>query len=76
ALTEILGALRKHVLRDGSSPDENREIFFRVVDSELVSALRERDEAKALTILKSLLPGCIDPEPAVRKALAGLAGEE
>jgi precorrin-2 dehydrogenase/sirohydrochlorin ferrochelatase len=75
AATEILGALRKQILRDGGSSDENRKIFFRIVDSALVSALRERDEAKALAVLESLLPGYIDPEPAVRKALEGLARE-
>lgn len=72
---KILGVLRKRILREGGSSDENREIFFRIVDSKLMSALREQDEARAVAILESLLPGGIDPAPMVRSALEDLTAK-
>jgi len=55
-MTRLMGELRKHVLNAGADSDENRKLFSEIVDSELLTALRESDTKKALEILNSMLP--------------------
>jgi hypothetical protein len=69
-MTKILGELRALVLRDGNPSEENRDLFFQIVDSDLLSALRNGDRPKAVEILRSILPATIDPEPVVTEAMS------
>jgi hypothetical protein len=62
--------LRALVLTEGNPSDENRTLFLEIVDSDLLSALKNGDRAKAVEILKSILPATIDPEPVVTKAMS------
>jgi precorrin-2 dehydrogenase len=67
AMTKLMGELRKLVLAAGSSSDDNRRLFLEIVDSEILTALRENDHERALEILKAILPGDLDPEPVMEK---------
>jgi precorrin-2 dehydrogenase/sirohydrochlorin ferrochelatase len=67
AMTKLMGELRKVVLAAGSSSDDNRRLFLEIVDSEILTALRENDHERALEILKAILPGDLDPEPVMEK---------
>jgi precorrin-2 dehydrogenase/sirohydrochlorin ferrochelatase len=69
-MTKLLGDLRALVLTEGNPSDENRTLFLEIVDSDLLSALKNGDRAKAVEILKSILPATIDPEPVVTKAMS------
>ncbi len=64
-MTRVMGELRKLVLRTGSSSDENRKLFMEIVDSEILSALRDNDREKALAILKTILPQDVNPDEAI-----------
>jgi precorrin-2 dehydrogenase/sirohydrochlorin ferrochelatase len=70
-MTRLLGDLRGRVLEAGTSSDDNRGIFFRLVDSPLLSALRTGDRDRAVEILRSVLPSEIEPEALVDEALKG-----
>lgn len=70
ALAEIMKELRTRVLEQGRSPNENKEIFFKIVDSDLVSALKQGEEEKAVSLLSSILPEGLDPAGTVSRALA------
>ena len=70
-MTRVLGALRGRVIDAGTSSDDNREIFFRLIDSPLLSALRSKDRDRAVEILRSVLPAGIEPGPVVDEALKG-----
>ena len=67
AMTKLMGELRKVVLAAGSSSDENKKLFLEIVDSEILTALRENDRDRALEILKTILPGNLDPQPVIEK---------
>ncbi len=64
-MTRVMGELRKHVLRGGSSSDENKRLFLEIVDSEVLTALRANDREKVVSILKAILPEDIDPQSAI-----------
>jgi len=64
-LTKVLGELRKLILSTGGPSSENRQVFRDIVDSELLTALRENDRNKVLDILRAILPDYIDPQNAV-----------
>ncbi len=64
-MTRVMGELRRLVLRTGSSSDENRKLFMEIVDSEILSALRDNDREKALAILKTILPQDVNPDEAI-----------
>ncbi len=70
-MTRVLGDLRRRVLDAGTSSEDNREIFFRLIDSPLLLALRARDRGRAVEILKAVLPRGIEPETVVDEALKG-----
>jgi precorrin-2 dehydrogenase len=65
---KVLGELRKLVLSTDSNHEENKHLFLRVVDSDLLKALRENDRNQALRILNDILPADIDPEAAIQAA--------
>ncbi|MBI4964123.1 MAG: bifunctional precorrin-2 dehydrogenase/sirohydrochlorin ferrochelatase [Desulfomonile tiedjei] len=67
AMTRLMGELRRLVLAAGSPSDENKKLFLEIVDSEILTALRENDRDRALEILKAILPGNVNPEPAMEK---------
>lgn len=67
AMTRLMGDLRKLILAAGSSSEENRKLFLEIVDSEILTALRENDHERALEILKAILPGNLDLEPVMEK---------
>jgi precorrin-2 dehydrogenase/sirohydrochlorin ferrochelatase len=68
AMTKVLGDLRTLILRDRGSSEENRQLFFRIVDSGVLQALRENDRTRAAEILKSILPERIDAESILDEA--------
>lgn len=70
ALAEIMKELRSRVLEQGRSSDENKELFFKIVDSDLVSALKDGEGERAVSVLRSILPQDLDPAGAVSRALA------
>jgi len=67
AMTRLMGELRKLVLAAGSPSDENKKLFLEIVDSEILTALRENDRDRALEILKAILPGNLDLDPVMEK---------
>jgi precorrin-2 dehydrogenase / sirohydrochlorin ferrochelatase len=67
-MTKLMGELRKLVLSVGMPSDENKKLFTEIVDSGLLDALKENDKARVLDILKSILPGDMDPRTAVAGA--------
>lgn len=73
AMTRMMGDLRKLVLGMGGSSDENRRVFTEIVESDLLAALRENDRARALEILRTILPETVNAEEAVdsRQAASG-----
>jgi precorrin-2 dehydrogenase / sirohydrochlorin ferrochelatase len=66
-MTRVMGELRKLILRTGSSSEENRKLFLEIVDSEILSALRDNDREKALAILKTILPQDVNPDHAIEE---------
>lgn len=75
-LTRLLRYLRDDVIERGRSSDENRALFFRVVDSDLLPALRERDWTGSAEILSALVPEDIQTLPLVMRAVSGVQEEE
>lgn len=65
AMTQLLGDIRRQVLKTGSTSDENKKLFMEIVDSGILSALKENDRDRVLGILRSILPEAVDPERAV-----------
>jgi precorrin-2 dehydrogenase / sirohydrochlorin ferrochelatase len=66
-MTKVMGELRKLVLRTGSSSNENKKLFMRIVDSEILNALRDKDREKVLEILRAILPEELNPHDAVEE---------
>jgi precorrin-2 dehydrogenase/sirohydrochlorin ferrochelatase len=65
AMTQLLGDLRKRILQTGNTSDENKKLFLDLVDSEILTALRQKDREKALAILQAILPQEVDAENAI-----------
>jgi precorrin-2 dehydrogenase/sirohydrochlorin ferrochelatase len=58
----FMGDLRPTVLGLGRPTDENTELFRRLVESGLMEAMREGDQARAETIVRETLPAeLVDP---------------
>ena len=55
-MTSILAELRKQVLSAGRSSEQNKELFMRIVDSDLLSAIKAKDRRRVLKILTEILP--------------------
>ena len=68
AMTQLLGELRKRVLQTSSTSDDNKKLFLEIVDSEILTALRQKDREKALGILRAILPREVDAENAMEDA--------
>ena len=73
-LTKIMGGLRRQILTLGRSSDENKDLFLRIVDSEILEALKNNDLDGAVSCLRALLPPGIDPEPLVKEAFTDGTG--
>ena len=69
-MTSILAELRKQVLSAGTSSEQNKELFMRIVDSDLLSAIKAKDRKRALEILTEILPNWIDADKAIKAASA------
>ncbi len=69
SLTRVLGELRKEVLRLGRSSDDNKELFLKVVDSDLIEAVRTQDPEEAVAVLRSLIPDGIDAATVVARSM-------
>ncbi len=67
SLTRLMAEIRKQVLSTGSSSDENKRLFLELVNSEILSALRDNDRKRALGILKGILPETFNLEEALRE---------
>ena len=68
-LTLILGEIRQEVLGLGGSSEENKNMFMQIVDSDLLQAIKENNSNRAKTLLRSILPNNIDPDPIVDRAM-------
>jgi len=73
-MTRIMAELRKQVLSAGTSSDENKRLFMRIVDSDLLSALEANDRESALEILTEILPNRIDAEKVMKTAKTEMDG--
>jgi len=62
SLTKLMAHIRKQVLMTGSSSEENRKLFLELVDSEILTALRDNNEEKVIEILRDILPENVKPE--------------
>ncbi len=69
ALTRIMASLRRAVLAMGRTSEENKGLFLRIVDSDVLDALRHNDRERVVSSLRGLLPPEIDPEPIVEAGL-------
>jgi precorrin-2 dehydrogenase/sirohydrochlorin ferrochelatase len=65
AMTTLLARLREIALQDGASSNEHAKLFFDVVDSGLLHALKQGDIQGAKSVLRSLLPASIDVDALV-----------
>ncbi len=74
-LTDIMKELRGSVLEKGHPSDVNKELFLKIIDSDLVSALKHGEEERAVSLLSAILPEDLDPAEAVARALAKWAPE-
>ncbi len=61
----LMGCLRKEVLKMGLSHNENGRIFKEIVDSEVLEALTRNDRDKVKSMLRSILPA----DTAIEKCL-------
>lgn len=60
-MTRIMGELRKQIVKNsGGDSDANKKVFMEIVDSQILSALRNNDMEKAKIILSEILPEEID----------------
>jgi precorrin-2 dehydrogenase/sirohydrochlorin ferrochelatase len=59
-MTRLLRELRKIVVVEGSSSDDNKKLFTDIVDSEILDALKRNDRDHVLKILRAALPGAED----------------
>ena len=50
----LLGEIRREILSRGLSQEENGEVFRRLVDSDLLSAIRQKDWELAASILRTV----------------------
>lgn len=62
SLTKLMADIRKQVLMAGSSSDENRKLFLELVDSEILTALRDNNRGRVLEILRDILPENVKAE--------------
>jgi len=69
AMTQLLGDIRRQVLKTGSTSDENKKLFMEIVDSGILSALKDNDHDRVLGILRSILPEEVDAETAVESPI-------
>lgn len=64
-MTKLMGELRKEIIRQGKTSDENKRLFGALVNSELLEALRTKDKDRVFEILTSILPSDLSPESAL-----------
>lgn len=74
ALTKLLAAVRREVLAAGNNTEENKRLFFDLVDSELLPALQANDREKVKTILYSIVSSKLDVERLVEEAFQERTG--
>ncbi len=67
-MTRVMGELRKLVLAEGKSSDQNKLLFTEIVDSGILDAFKENDHERVIRILRSILPTEVDPEFAVKNS--------
>ncbi len=53
---KLMGRLRKEVLAMGLSQEENRVVFYEMIESGILEAISENDPAKVRSILSKVLP--------------------
>lgn len=75
-LTKILAGVRQAVIPLGYSSDRNKELFFQIVDSPLVEAVRKNNAQQAVSVLRSYLPEGIAVEQIVHEAMDHKAGKD
>ncbi|MEW6113527.1 MAG: bifunctional precorrin-2 dehydrogenase/sirohydrochlorin ferrochelatase [Thermodesulfobacteriota bacterium] len=75
-LTRMLAGVRQAVIPLGYSSDCNRELFFQIVDSPLMEAVKAKDSQQAVSVLRSYLPEGIAVEQIVYEAMDHKAGRD
>ncbi|MEW6531469.1 MAG: bifunctional precorrin-2 dehydrogenase/sirohydrochlorin ferrochelatase [Thermodesulfobacteriota bacterium] len=75
-LTRMLAGVRQAVIPLGYSSDRNRELFFQIVDSPLMEAVKAKDSQQAVSVLRSCLPEGIAVEQIVHEAMDLTAGKD
>lgn len=60
-LLSLMGSIRREVLSRGLSQEENREIFYHIVDSPILEALHRADWKAAADILAGILRREVSP---------------
>lgn len=68
-LTKLLAAVRRQVLATGDDSDRNKRMFFDLVDSDLLHALKADDRARVKEILTAIVPSEIPVERLVEDVL-------
>ena len=53
----LMGYLRKEILSQGLSSDENMRIFQDLVDSNLLAAIEKREWGEVLSMINAIIPG-------------------
>jgi precorrin-2 dehydrogenase/sirohydrochlorin ferrochelatase len=66
-MTKLMGELRKEIIRQGKTSDENKRLFGALVNSELLEALRAKNKDRVFEILTSILPSDLSPESALEE---------
>ena len=61
-LLTLMGSIRSEVLSRGLSQEENRRIFYHIVDSPILDALQRADWRKAADILSGILHREVSPD--------------
>ncbi len=64
-MTKLMGELRREIIRQGKTSDENKRVFGALVNSELLEALRANNKDRVFEILTSILPSDLSPESAL-----------
>jgi len=64
-MTKLMGELRKEIIGQGKTSDENKRLFGALLDSGLLEALRANDKDRVFEILASILPSDLNPESAL-----------
>lgn len=73
-MTKLLASVRHEVLAVGNDSDDNKRLFFELVDSELLPALKAKDREKVKRVLHSIVSSEIDVDSLMKVVSHELTG--